>query len=74
MYVLFFFKDCSSLAFILDNLLHSSQTAGDKETPALARVLIAAIASCNHSVEAQTSLVLEVLLNFYNLLFSFYSF
>lgn len=53
-------EDCSALAFILDNLLHSSQTAGDKETPALARVLIAAIASCNHSVEAQSSLVVEV--------------
>nr|XP_042906094.1 E3 ubiquitin-protein ligase HUWE1 [Parasteatoda tepidariorum] len=53
-------EDCSALAFILDNLLHSNQTAGDKETPALARVLIAAIASCNHSVEAQTTLVNEV--------------
>ncbi|KAF8790741.1 E3 ubiquitin-protein ligase HUWE1 like protein [Argiope bruennichi] len=53
-------EDCTALAFILDNLLHNNQTAGDKETPALARVLIAAIASCNHSVEAQTSLVNEV--------------
>ncbi|GFY42597.1 e3 ubiquitin-protein ligase HUWE1 [Trichonephila inaurata madagascariensis] len=53
-------EDCTALAFILDNLLHNNQTAGDKETPALARVLIAAIASCNHSVEAQTTLVNEV--------------
>ncbi|GIX92131.1 e3 ubiquitin-protein ligase HUWE1 [Caerostris darwini] len=53
-------EDCTALAFILDNLLHNSQTAGDKETPALARVLIAALASCNHSVEAQTTLVNEV--------------
>ncbi|GFT18781.1 e3 ubiquitin-protein ligase HUWE1 [Nephila pilipes] len=53
-------EDCTALAFILDNLLHNNQTAGDKETPALARVLIAAIASCNHSVEAQTALVNEV--------------
>lgn len=73
MCVLIFLKNCSALAFILDNLLHS-KTAGDKETPALARVLIAAIASCNHSVEVQTSLVLEVLLNFCNLHFTFYSF
>ncbi|XP_035221251.1 E3 ubiquitin-protein ligase HUWE1-like, partial [Stegodyphus dumicola] len=53
-------EDCTALAFILDNLLHSSQTAGDKETPALARVLIAAIASCNHCSEVQTTLVNEV--------------
>ncbi|KFM70449.1 E3 ubiquitin-protein ligase HUWE1, partial [Stegodyphus mimosarum] len=53
-------EDCTALAFILDNLLHSSQTAGDKETPALARILIAAIASCNHCSEAQTTLVNEV--------------
>ncbi|XP_054708625.1 E3 ubiquitin-protein ligase HUWE1-like [Uloborus diversus] len=53
-------EGCSALAFILDNLLHSSQTAGDKETPALARVLIASIASCTSCVEAQNALVAEV--------------
>lgn len=53
-------EDCAALAFILDNLLHQCQTAGDKDTPALARVLIAAIASCNHSPDAQNILVNEV--------------
>lgn len=72
MCVLFFLKNCSALAFILDHLLHN-KTADDKETPALARVLIAAIASCNHSIEVQTSLVHEVLLNFYNLHYLFFS-
>ncbi|XP_076304373.1 LOW QUALITY PROTEIN: HECT, UBA and WWE domain containing E3 ubiquitin protein ligase 1 [Tachypleus tridentatus] len=53
-------ESCTALAFILDNLLPQCQTAGDKDTPALARVLIAALASCNHTPEAQTALVNEV--------------
>jgi E3 ubiquitin-protein ligase HUWE1 len=52
--------DCSALAFILDNLLPSSQTIGDKDCPALSRVLISALSSCNHCPEAQTTLVSEV--------------
>ncbi|KAG8199864.1 hypothetical protein JTE90_015857 [Oedothorax gibbosus] len=53
-------EDCTALAFVLDNLLHTGQTCGDKETPTLSRVLIAALASCNHSYDAQTTLVHEV--------------
>lgn len=45
---------------MLDNLLPQCQTAGDKDTPALARVLVAAIAASNHCPEAQTALVNEV--------------
>lgn len=52
--------DCSSLAFILDNLLPSCQSIGDKDCPALSRVLISALSSCNHCPEAQTTLVSEV--------------
>ena len=36
------------------------QTAGDKDCPALARVLIASLAACNYSPEAQTALVMEM--------------
>ena len=48
------------LAFILDNLLPQCQTAGDKDCSALSRVLLASLAACNHSPEAQTVLVTEV--------------
>ncbi|XP_076447673.1 E3 ubiquitin-protein ligase HUWE1-like isoform X2 [Babylonia areolata] len=51
---------CSLLAFVLDQLLPQCQTAGDKDCPALARVFLASIASCNHCPEAQTTLVSEV--------------
>ncbi|XP_023229433.1 E3 ubiquitin-protein ligase HUWE1-like [Centruroides sculpturatus] len=53
-------EDCTALAFLLDNVLPQCQTVGDKDASALARVLIAALASCNHSPEAQTALVNEV--------------
>ena len=53
-------EDCSALAFILDHLLPATQTTGDKDCPALARVLIAALSSCNHCPEAQSHLVAEV--------------
>lgn len=48
------------LAFVLDNLLSPCQTAGDRDCPALSRVLIASIASCNHCPEAQVQLAAEV--------------
>jgi E3 ubiquitin-protein ligase HUWE1 len=48
------------LAFILDNLLPQCQTAGDKDCSALSRVLIASLAACNHSPDAQTVLVAEL--------------
>ncbi|XP_022080949.1 E3 ubiquitin-protein ligase HUWE1-like [Acanthaster planci] len=47
------------LAYILDHLLPQCQTAGDKDCPALAQVLLASIASSNHSPEAQSILVTE---------------
>merc|ERR1711952_63047 len=50
-------EDCSALAFILDELLTSSS---DKECASLVKMLVAALASCNHAPEAQTSLVTEV--------------
>merc|ERR1719187_14784 len=50
-------EDCTALAFILDELLTSSS---DKESASLVRMLVAALASCNHAPEAQTSLVTEV--------------
>ena len=53
-------EDCNVLAFILDHLLPLSQDSGDKDCPALARVLLAALATCNHSPEAQATLVAEV--------------
>ena len=36
------------------------QSAGDKDCPALAQVLLASLAASNHSPEAQTILVAEV--------------
>ena len=50
-------EDCTALAFILDELLTSSS---DEESASLVRMLVAALASCNHAPEAQTSLVTEV--------------
>eukprot|EP00092_Neocalanus_flemingeri_P041280 GFUD01044951.1.p1 GENE.GFUD01044951.1~~GFUD01044951.1.p1 ORF type:complete len:4316 (+),score=1501.53 GFUD01044951.1:136-13083(+) len=50
-------EDCSALAFILDELLTSTT---DKESATLVKMLVAALASCNHAPEAQTSLVTEV--------------
>ena len=50
-------EDCSALAFILDELLTSTT---DKECASLVKMLVAALASCNHAPEAQTSLVTEV--------------
>ncbi|KAH9364790.1 hypothetical protein HPB48_011806 [Haemaphysalis longicornis] len=53
-------EEMSALGFVLDQLLPQCQTAGDKDSPALARVLVAALASANHSPDTQTALVNEV--------------
>lgn len=54
-------EDTTALAFLLDKLLPiSSETSGDRQCSSMARMLIAAIASCNHSPDAQSTLVTEV--------------
>lgn len=53
-------EDVSALAFILDNILPATQTHSDRDGPPLARVFLAALAACNHCVEAQISVVNEV--------------
>lgn len=52
-------QECSALAYMLDHLVCSS-SASDKDTAGHVRVLIAALASCNHAPDAQTILVTEV--------------
>jgi E3 ubiquitin-protein ligase HUWE1 len=51
-------EDTTALAFLLDELLISK--AADKECSNLVKTLVAALASCNHYPDAQTTLVLEV--------------
>lgn len=53
-------EDSNALAFLLDNLLASNQTFGDKDCPSLCRLLIVALASCNHCLDSQNALVHEV--------------
>ncbi|XP_072752701.1 E3 ubiquitin-protein ligase HUWE1 isoform X5 [Anoplolepis gracilipes] len=54
-------EDTTALAFLLDKLLPMSpENSGDRTCSSMARMLIAAIASCNHSPEVQTTLVTEV--------------
>ena len=60
MSVSFSIQECSALAFILDNLLPQCQESGDKDCPALAKVLIASLAASNHSPDAQSALVGEM--------------
>ena len=51
----------TALAFLLDKLLPMSpENSTDKQCSSMARMLIAAIASCNHSPDVQTTLVTEV--------------
>ncbi|KAK7072125.1 E3 ubiquitin-protein ligase huwe1, partial [Halocaridina rubra] len=52
-------EDCSALAYMLDHLVCNS-AASDKDLAGHVRVLIAALASCNHAPDAQTVLVTEV--------------
>ena len=58
--ILLIFQDLSVLAYILDNLLPQCQDAGDKDCPALASVLVASLAACNHSAESQSNLAQEI--------------
>ncbi|RZF32790.1 hypothetical protein LSTR_LSTR011436 [Laodelphax striatellus] len=53
-------EDCSAIAFVLDNMMMTEEHMPDPERPNLARGLIAAVASCNHSPDAQLALVNEV--------------
>lgn len=52
-------EDTTSLAFMLDELLIGSASS-DKESSQLVKTLIAALSSCNHYPDAQTTLVSEV--------------
>ena len=54
-------ESITALGFLLDKLLPAlPENSGDRQCSSMARMLIAAIASCNHSPEAQTILVNEV--------------
>ncbi|XP_057320129.1 E3 ubiquitin-protein ligase HUWE1-like isoform X1 [Microplitis mediator] len=54
-------EDTTALGFLLDKLLPVlPENSGDRQCSSMARMLIAAIASCNHSPDAQTTLVTEV--------------
>ena len=55
-------EDTTALAFLLDELLVSK--SADKECSNLIKTLVAALASCNHFPEAQSTLVMEVKGNF----------
>lgn len=52
--------DCTALAYLLDNFLTSNHSFGDKDCPALCKLLIVALASCNHCLDSQNALVQEV--------------
>ncbi|XP_048511685.1 E3 ubiquitin-protein ligase HUWE1 isoform X4 [Athalia rosae] len=54
-------EDTTALAFLLDKLLPMlPENTGDRQCSSMARMVIAALASCNHSPDAQTTLVTEV--------------
>ncbi|CAD6224794.1 GSCOCG00005556001-RA-CDS [Cotesia congregata] len=54
-------EEITALGFLLDKLLPIlPENSGDRQCSSMARMLIAAIASCNHSPDAQTTLVTEV--------------
>lgn len=53
-------ENVNALAFILDNILPTTQTHSDRDGPPLARVFLASLAACNHCVEAQIAVVTEV--------------
>ena len=50
-------EDCSALAFILDKLLMSTK---DKKPATLVKMLVSALANCNHAPKIQTTLLTEV--------------
>ncbi|CAH0561864.1 unnamed protein product [Brassicogethes aeneus] len=53
-------EDTSALAFIFDKILPETDNISDADCSTMCRMLIAAIASSNHSPEAQLILVTEV--------------
>ncbi|KAJ8914753.1 hypothetical protein NQ315_013256 [Exocentrus adspersus] len=53
-------EDTSALAFIFDKILPSTENISDSDCSTMCRMLIAALASSNHSPEAQITLVSEV--------------
>ncbi|CAK9823562.1 E3 ubiquitin-protein ligase HUWE1, partial [Anthophora retusa] len=54
-------EDTTALAFLLDKLLPTlPENSSDRQCSNMARMLIAAIASCNHSPDVQGTLVTEV--------------
>ena len=54
-------EDTTALAFLLDRLLPIlPENSNDRQCSSMARMLIAALASCNHSPDAQNTLVAEV--------------
>ncbi|CAH1120985.1 unnamed protein product [Ceutorhynchus assimilis] len=53
-------KDTSALAFIFDKILPETENLSDSDCSSMCRILIAALASANHSSEAQLTLVNEV--------------
>ncbi|XP_076049070.1 HECT, UBA and WWE domain containing E3 ubiquitin protein ligase 1 isoform X2 [Oratosquilla oratoria] len=52
-------EDCSAMGYMLDHMVCGGAGA-DKDTAGYVRVLVAALAACNHAPEAQTILVTEV--------------
>uniref|UniRef100_A0A1B6DRZ8 HECT-type E3 ubiquitin transferase n=1 Tax=Clastoptera arizonana TaxID=38151 RepID=A0A1B6DRZ8_9HEMI len=57
-------EDTTAIAFILDHMMSRDNLQSELERPNMARMLIAALASCNHSREAQSTLVVEVKASF----------
>ena len=53
-------EDCSCLAFLFDKILPVVEGISDRDCSMICRNLISGIASCNHSPEAQATLVNEV--------------
>lgn len=53
-------EDTSALAFIFDKILPATENISDSDCSTMCRMLIAALASSNHSPEAQITLVSEV--------------
>ncbi|KAJ8970022.1 hypothetical protein NQ314_001451 [Rhamnusium bicolor] len=53
-------EDTSALAFIFDKILPATDNISDSDCSTMCRMLIAALASSNHSPEAQITLVSEV--------------
>lgn len=53
-------EDCSCLAFLFDKILAIVDDVSDRDCSMTCRNLISGIASCNHSPEAQATLVTEV--------------